>query len=174
MQNSNTNKTLLIAVIVLAALLVLILGVGLGMLMGKSDSKTAEVAEPGIEQLAATDLAATAATAAIAADAPAKEEKKEPEHYGFYPSFYVNRLYYTVSYQKGDHTLRYYTDGFCKVKDAWTDSRWLDEEDLDHGGYEFSVKENKNSGSRKGRIFLKDDQDRVITVYVTQTGCRAR
>lgn len=118
----------------------------------------------------------TAIEEEVAIEEPAVEAEPEPEvakqaeekTYGFYPSFYVKRQYYTVSGAEADHTLRVYTNGEARLVKAWTDSRWLEEEKLEKGGTYFHVKENKDHETRKGKLFLKDDRGRQITIYVTQ------
>lgn len=98
--------------------------------------------------------------------APATKKTSEEKTYGFYPSFYVKKAYYTVSGADADHTLQVY--GTSRVAKAWTDSRWLEEEKLEKGGNYFHVKENKDHETRKGKLFLQDESGRKITIYVTQ------
>lgn len=153
----NKNKL----IIGLAAGCCLLVGVLIGVLVAHpSSGKTSVaeevvVAEPIVEQ-------------------PTEPETKveEEKTYGFYPSFYVKRQYYTVSSSDADHTLIVYTNGSTQIARAWTDSRWLEEEKLERGGTYFHVKKNKDSDSRKGKLYLQDDRGRKITIYVTQRGRR--
>lgn len=102
---------------------------------------------------------------------PVEEKKVEEEKtYGYYPTFYVKRLYYSVSASEGDHTIKVYTDGSAHIAKAVTNTRWLEEAKLERGGNFFHVKENKESESRKGELYIQDEQGRKITIYVTQRG----
>lgn len=145
--------------------------------MQQAEEPTSEELEAKLkEELAAAEAARIAAEAAQkeaeAAKAAAKTESVREKTYGFYPSFYVKKTSYTVSHEDAMHPIAIYTDRNTKIKRAWTDSRWLEEEDIDDGDYRFHVKENDDDDPRSGKLFIKDDKGRIITIFVTQRGER--
>lgn len=146
------NRTLLIAVIALSAVVLVGIGLGLGVLIGKGGSQKA--AEPETEVKEEVEV----------------KETVEEKTYGFYPSFYVKKNYYWVNCDDAMHSIRIYTDGSVKVVESWTDTRWLEEEEIGEGGNQFHVKKNKDSASRKGILTIKDSKGRKINIYVTQGG----
>lgn len=161
------NKTLKIVVAALAILL----AIAVGYIAGHSFSKpAAEAPAPQEPEVAAVEeVAAPAAPVAVekpAAPAQVQEEKT----YGYYPSFYVKKLYYTVDADDDNHSIRIYMDSNTSIKKAYTNCKWLEEDNIERGGKTFHVKRNKDSESRKGQLILVDNRDRKITIYVTQTG----
>lgn len=147
------NKNLKIVIAVLA----LLLAGAVGYIVGHSTSNPVSETAPE-----------AAAVAEEEAQAPA--QVKEEKTYGYYPSFYVKKLYYTVDAAEGDHSIRIYTDSKTELKKARTNCKWLEEDDLEDGGKTFHVKKNKDSEKRKGELYLVDNKDRKITIYVTQKG----
>lgn len=151
--DNNINRVLLGLVIGLSALLLVGVGLGIGYAVFAPEKVSVEVDEqPAVEE-----------------EEVAKEQPQE-KTYGYYPSFYVKRISYTVSAEEGSHSITVYTDGATKFVDANTDSRWLEEEKLGKGGKEFRVKKNRDDQSRKGKLFLYDNKGRKITITVTQKG----
>lgn len=200
-QKNDLNKTLLYAVIGLSAVVLLGIGVLVGTLLSSKGATAEEIVETPSTEIEteqaeeetidasaamqaseearqeaekaaeAARIAAEAEAAKIAAREAAQDAVKE-KTYGFYPSFYVKKTSYTVSHEEGMHPIAIYTDRNTKVKRAWTDSRWLEEEDIEDGDYRFHVKENDDEDSRSGKLFIKDDKGRMITIYVRQRGER--
>lgn len=102
-------------------------------------------------------------------EAPAVvEQKKEETTFGYYPSFYMKNIYYLVSAEEGEYPVYVFTDGATKVVDAYTNTKWLEEERIGKGGNMFHVKKNKDDQKRVGQLIIKDNKGRTITVYVTQ------
>lgn len=151
------NRTLLTAVIVLSAIVLLGLGYFIGTLSGSSKTEITEEATEEVAAEAGQEVAAAA-------------EEKQEKTYGYYPSFYVKRIYYSVPASEGYYTVNVYTDGATKFVDSNTDCRWLKEEDLGEGGKQFKVKANRDKESRKGQVFLYDNKGRKIALHVTQKG----
>lgn len=149
------NKNLKIAVAVLA----LLLAGAVGYIVGHSTSTPSSEAVQD-------EAAAAVAEEAAQPQAQTQEEKT----YGYYPSFYVKKLYYTVDAAERDYSIRIYTDSKTELKKARTNCKWLEEDDLEDGGKTFHVKKNKDSEKRKGELYLVDNKDRKITIYVTQKG----
>lgn len=152
----NKNKL----IIGLVAACCILVGVLVGVLVARPSS-TASSHHP-TQPILSSEYAEEVVEEAVA---PKKDEEKT---YGYYPTFYVKRAYYTVSGADADHTLQVY--GTSRVAKAWTDSRWLEEEKLEKGGNKFHVKENKDHETRKGKLFLQDESGRKITINVTQRG----
>lgn len=147
-------------IIGLVAACCLLGGILVGVLVGRPSTKV--VSEPK-EQVAPVEEI----TEEPVVEEVAVEKKTEEKTYGFYPSFYVKRTYYSVSAAEANHPLAVYGG---KVAKAWTDCRWLEEEKLERGGTHFHVKENKDRETRKGHLFIQDESGRKITISVSQRG----
>lgn len=151
----DSNSKLKLAVATMAVLLCLATGIIIGFFVGS--------AHHGEKSSSETVLEATEDVAA-----PVEKQKEEEKIYGYYPSFYMKNIYFTVSGNEGDHRIKYYLDSETRIAKAYTDCRWLEEADLEDGGSFFHVKKNKDDETRKGKLFLIDNKGRKITIYVTQ------
>lgn len=162
------NKNLKIAVGVLALLLVALLGYIIG------HHSSANAAKAHIQEIATATAAETAAsvqeTVTSAQEAAAPAQTKEEKTYGYYPSFYVKRIYYTVDAADDHYTIRVYSNDETTIRKAYTNCSWLEEERIERGGDVFHVKKNRDNVSRKGELYLIDNKGRKITIYVTQRG----
>lgn len=185
-QQNDLNKKLLYAVIGLSAVVLLGVGVLIGIaitptspkveIVSESEEALDEQSSEEMPDAATQPVAETAAQYAQQPVQPAAEQTqpvaKREKTYGYYPSFYVKRTSYTVPHYEGMHYIDIHTDGSTRVKKAWTDKRWLEEEDIEDGDYRFHVKENDDRESRTGTLYLKDNYGRTIQIRVTQRGER--
>lgn len=153
----DSNSRLKLVIGVLAVTLAVALGLIIGILIGRGGSPKAEV--PEVEEVQNEPV--------VEEVKPAKVEEKT---YGYFPSFYMKKIYYTVPADEDEYKITYYLDSDTKIDDAYTDCRWLDEGKIGKGGNMFEVDENKTGKTRKGKLFIIDDKGRKITVYVTQKG----
>lgn len=156
-----SKKNLII--IVLAVVCCVLAGSLIGVLVSRSSGESASAEKEQVLEEQTHEVL-------MAEESEVAQEAKEEKTYGYYPSFYVKTQWYTVSSEDQDHTIYVYTDGTNKVKKAWTDCKWLEEEKLEKGGNYFHVKANKDRDQRKGKLFLQDEKGRKITIYVTQRG----
>ncbi len=85
-----------------------------------------------------------------------------------YPDFFVVKKDFYVSAEGGYYDLDIYLEDYVRLSDCWTNSNWLEEEQLQYGGGQFHVKKNRTRKERTAILSIKDTRGNVIQVTVRQ------
>ena len=89
-----------------------------------------------------------------------------------YDDFVVDKDYYYVDSRGGYFAINIMEKqgAHIRLSKVWTDTNWLEEENLIYGGGQFHVKKNLSSKNRTGHLYIRDTRGRTITVTVVQKG----
>ena len=89
-----------------------------------------------------------------------------------YDDFVVDKDYYYVDSRGGYYAINIMEKPGANIRlsKVWTDTNWLEEENIIYGGGQFHVKKNLSKNNRTGHLYIRDTRGRTITVTVVQKG----
>lgn len=85
-----------------------------------------------------------------------------------YTDFWVDKNSFYVSADGGYYNLGIYGESYVRLSNVWTNSNWLEEENLGNGGRQFHVKKNRTGKERSATLFIRDTRGNTISVCVRQ------